>query len=196
MNNTANRKPEQPKSGGVPTWHKRVTWVQRFGSRAAVLYILGFVVFLVVGMCPLFGYPWILSEGLRAIVAGIFAFAPPLYFAIEYFYVRRLIKWNWVDPHDDEKKRVLDDVRTSQDTLAKVWLGLAAGIAFLYVGDYPRGTPVSQNQVIRVQELQMKTSEGLFLTIAATSLVVSVCSVLIARSSLSLARQIADREQR
>ena len=128
--------------------------VQRFGVLVSVIYIVGFVVALLFGIPPLFGGRWKLSEGWRAITAGSFAFGPALYFALEYFLIRRIMRWKWSD-RNDEHKRLLEDIKTSQDTLAKVWLGMAAGIAFLYIGDYPKKqTPIPQYECTSAQNPQ------------------------------------------
>jgi len=77
-----------------------------------------------------------------ALIAGGFAFAPPLYFAFEYWWhEKRMIVTADMGMFDVEDKTLLDQTKTYQESVSKVWIAIAAGIAYLYIGGFANNVP-------------------------------------------------------
>jgi hypothetical protein len=76
-----------------------------------------------------------ITDYLPALIAGAFAILPPLFFAWEYFWHDRHMREANDTRYEPEDKAYLERTKTFQDNVGKLWIGIAAAIAFLYVGE-------------------------------------------------------------
>lgn len=83
-------------------------------------------------------WPW-----AAQIIAAIFAVAPPVFFVLEYWSHERIMKPLLPVPgtvgtnqmYDPEDKALLDQTKTYQDNVGKIWIAITAGLAYLYIGE-------------------------------------------------------------
>lgn len=122
-------------------WKNAASSWRKYGQVLSYFYIGAAFVCFAIGGYVVSGHewPWPMSECGRAVVAGLFAVMVPIYFALEYSDVKTEV--DLVAANDTEKetaKEALGSLKAFQESLSKIWIAVAAGIAFLYVGDYPK----------------------------------------------------------